>query len=469
MTVVLAARRLGLVGTMLLLSAAVGTALFRQPQDTRLITAVCIGVCGVVLAMQWPRTAVVTVLVLLPFLALFRRVLLDFTPWNSTDPLLLLAPAILAIAFTHLYVLERRSLTRDRMGKLVLFLVLFSFLQALNPGNGGLAAGGAALLFTAVPMCWYFVGRELGTPRALGALYAIGTASAAVIALYGLNQTWNGMPSWDRDWVTQTGYASLHVGDVIRAFGTFSSASEYATFLAIGIVVALAFALDRRPYLLPLTPLLGVALFYESSRTVLVTTSFTVVCLIAARTGNMRRATVTLALCFAALATAYVFGRGSLGHTAATSSNSLVSHQLGGLSDPFNAQQSTLPTHLAMLRDGFEHGVLDPFGHGIASINLAGHNLGSGSQSTEVDVSNVFVGYGTLGGFAYLAVVLLGLRSALRQAVRRHDAVSLAAFGIMLVVFGQWLNGGYYAVAPLVWFTVGFVVAQERFLRSADA
>ncbi len=85
-----------------------------------------------------------------------------------------------------------------------------------------------------------------------------------------------------------------------------------------------------------------------------------------------------------------------------------------------------------------------------------------GSASTEVDVSNVFVSLGTFGGLAYLALVLLVLHAALRLAVERRDAVSLAALGTLVVVFGQWLNGGFWSVAPLVWLTAGFVVASTE-------
>jgi hypothetical protein len=38
----------------------------------------------------------------------------------------------------------------------------------------------------------------------------------------------------------------------------------------------------------------------------------------------------------------------------------------------------------------------------------------------------------------------------------------LATLGTLVLVLGQWLNGGYYAVSPLVWVTAGFVVASER-------
>jgi hypothetical protein len=456
---VLVLRRVGVAIPTLLVSTMIGAELIRQPSLTRLIVAASIGLAGIVLATQWPRTAVVATLVVLPFLALVRRLLLEFTPWRSTDPLLLLAPAVVAIVLVRLFVLERREVARDRLSKLVLLLVLLSFLQAFNPRGGGVAAGVAALLFTAVPLSWFFVGRELATRRTMRVLFASVATIAVAIASYGLIQTWSGLPSWDQMWVQQTGYAALNVGGVIRAFGTFSSAAEYAGYLSIAFVVAFAFAFAGRPYLLPIVPLLAVAVFYESSRGVIVGTAFATIAVFAARTGSLRKATLTLALCMCGVAVAYVHWHGALQRTALTSTNPLVSHQLSGLSDPFNQNASTLPGHLGLLENGFKRGVLDPIGQGIASTTLAGSQLGSGSTSTEIDMSNVFVSYGTLGGLAYVVVVLTALWYALRQAVERHDGVLLAAFGVLVAVFGQWLNGGYYAVSPLVWFTIGFLAA----------
>jgi hypothetical protein len=205
-------------------------------------------------------------------------------------------------------------------------------------------------------------------------------------------------------------------------------------------------------------------MFYESGRGIMVATAFALIVVIAARTGSVRRTVVALVVCLVATIFAFTFARGSLQERAASSSDPLVSHQLGGLADPFNEDQSTLPTHLAMFQNGLRQGLLDPVGHGITSTTLAGETLGNdeANTTTEVDISNAFVSLGTLGGIVYVALVLLVLMSALRLAVHRRDAVSLAALGTLVLVLGQWLNGGYYAVSPLVWVTAGFVVACER-------
>jgi hypothetical protein len=453
------ARRLTAGMAIALLGAVVGFELVRQPSLSRLLLAACLGLCGVLLAIQQPRRAAIAVLCLLPFLALVRRLLLEFTPWRSTDPLLLVAPAVLGVVLVGRYVLERRQLPRDTISKLVAALVFLSLVEVWNPSGGGLAAGAAALLFTAVPLGWYFVGREFSTDRSVKALFIAVAVAGALVATYGLVQTWGGLPAWDRAWVNQTGYPALRVGKVVRAFGTFSSSAEYASFLSIGLVVSFAFALRGRPYLLGLVPLFAVALFYESGRGPLVATVLAALVLIAARTGSYRRALLTFSACLVAVAFTVVYEKGALQQAAVASSNPLVSHQLSGLSSPLNSKSSTLPLHLALVGTYFKAGLVSPAGHGIASMTLAGTQLGAGSTSSEFDLSNVLFGYGLLGGIVYATIVLLTLRLALRRAVASHDVVSLAALGVLVVAFGQWLNGGFYAVSPLVWFTVGFIVA----------
>ena len=457
MTIVVpVARRISALFALVVCSAFLGAELIRQPTYIRFLAAACIGLAAVIAAMQWPRAALVATLLLLPYLALTRRLLLEFTPWKSTDPMLLVAPAVLLLVLARLFILERRPLVDNRLAKLVLFVVAITLLEAVNPRGGGIKAGVGALLFTAVPVLWFFAGEGLATRHSMRILLAGTVLSASLISIYGLAQTWDGMPSWDRIWTTQTGYAALSVGQDIRAFGTLSSAAEYGTFLGAGIAIAIAFALDRRPYLLPTVPLLAVALFYESSRGTLVATVVAVLVVLAARTGSMRRAAVSLVGLLAIVVVALVIGRGAL-LSASSSSNALVAHQVSGFAHPLNSTQSTLPSHLTLIENGFTHGALDPIGHGIGSTTLAGSRLGnSQTGSSELDLSNAFIATGTFGGLAYLALVFTALAAMLRQAVIRRDAVSLAVLGMGVAALGQWENGGFYALSPLIWFAVGF-------------
>ena len=188
----------------------------------------------------------------------------------------------------------------------------------------------------------------------------------------------------------------------------------------------------------------------------------------------MRRAAITIFALLVLVVGAIIAERGAL-QSASSSSNALVAHQVSGLAHPLSSRQSTLPTHLAMVENGFTHGALDPIGHGIASTTLAGSRLGTAQTgSSELDLSNAFIATGTFGGIAYFALVVLALVAILRQAVERRDAVSLAVLGLGIVLLGQWENGGFYALSPLIWFAVGFTAAAReelsvRSTRSASA
>lgn len=447
-------------------SALVEVLVVQHPALTRLTVACCLLMCGAVAAAQWPRATAITVLIMLPFIALIRRVLLEFTPWASTDPILLVGPALIAVVLFRLFSLERREIAPDRLSKFVLLMLVLSVLEAFNPRGGGVRAGATSLLFTVVPLSWFFIGREFGDRRSLRLLFVGITCGGGLIAVYGLVQSFSGLFAWDRVWVAQHGYAALNVNGVIRAFGTFSSAAEYATFLGVAIVVCFAYGLASRIYLLGLVPVLGAALFFESGRSAMITALAGVVAVFAARRGTYSRALMTLGVCVGLVGAAFIFGRASLLHSASSSGNPLVTHALGGLADPFNSQQSTLSGHLSLFQGGLRAG-LDPVGHGTASTTLASQEAApaagqaSTARSTEVDLSNVFVSYGLFGGSAYVATVLLALAAALRVAVTRRDEVSLASLGVLVATLGQWLNGGFYAVSPIVWFVVGALAARR--------
>jgi hypothetical protein len=276
-------------------------------------------------------------------------------------------------------------------------------------------------------------------------------------------QTSHGLPHWDRAWLSTTSlYWALNVGNKIRAFGTFSSAAEYATYLGICIVVAVAFL--RRVFLLPLVvlPVACVAVFLESSRGVIVTIIAALALMAGARVAGARGAVVVSVVVGVGLYVfLHAFGAGLQARAAATQ-NPFITHQVNGLVDPFNAQQSTLLVHWRGLVGGFKAGFHSPLGDGIASTTLAGSKLGGTAHGTELDLSDAFVGLGALGGVLYLSFVLLALRNAVRLAARRRDRLAIASLGILVVALGQWWNGAYYAVSPLIWVILGWIAAKQR-------
>jgi hypothetical protein len=253
---------------------------------------------------------------------------------------------------------------------------------------------------------------------------------------------------------------------VIRPFGTFASAREYGSYLDIGLVFAVALALHRRYWALLTLPFLGWAIVLSSGRSILVLGLLAVVFVLGMRTRSAGGLIVTMVLGVAMLfATVSVFGS-SLDRASKQSSNPLVSHQVGGLLNPLDPNQSTLLGHLDLLKSGIIDGLKDPIGKGTGVTNRAAGVAGGTNETSEVDISDAFISMGIVGGVVFLAIIWMTFRRVVSAYFTRGDPALLAAGGLFVVMLGQWLNGGLYAVAPLTWFFVGWVacvpLARER-------
>ena len=258
--------------------------------------------------------------------------------------------------------------------------------------------------------------------------------------IYGLFQQYRGLPSWDEAWVLSSGYAALNVGGVIRAFGTFSSSAEYATFLAIGVIICAA-GLTRRavaPLAIVVGALLAYGVFYDSSRGIVVLGVAALAIMWSAR----RRLRPVPALIggvvgiFLLLAVVGHFA--SQSPTATTGNSPLVQHQVQGLANPFNSQDSTLDFHFSEMLSGLRSTVTDPLGHGTGSVTIASSRYGGTAQGTEVDPSNFGVALGLPGLLGYIVVAAVGLYTAYEVAARKRRWWTLAALGLLVVTF---LNG----------------------------
>jgi O-antigen ligase len=90
-------------------------------------------------------------------------------------------------------------------------------------------------------------------------------------------------------------------------------------------------------------------------------------------------------------------------------------------------------------------------------VSLAATKFGGAAHATEADPSNMAVAAGIPGLAAYAVVAALVLTRAYRLAVTRRDPLSLIALAVVVITFLQWLNGGQYGVALLVWITIGWI------------
>jgi hypothetical protein len=427
-----------------------------EPPMTRIAIAGVAAVLAMTVAFVYPRQFLFGLFVWLAALGLVRRIASEFTPAGAADPLLLVAPgglAALALVAFHRGAYRHTSALTNA----VLVLSGLIVLGSLNPLQDSLLSGVSALLFVFVPTLAFWIGRAYCTDDVLERLLKIVGVLAVPIALYGLRQTLVGFPSWDELWIRDRGYSALNVGGVTRAFGSLSSGSEYAYYLAIGLLVWLAFW--RRGARLALTvPVAGLLLsgiFLESSRGIVVLLVCTAGIVLAATWGRPLAPSIALGVLAVGL---FFWAADRAAPTTLGSGNvaELSGHMLRGFADPLNEDASTLRVHTSLVTGGLQNALENPIGEGIASVTIASETFGGESRGTEADPSNMAVALGVPGLLAYLAVLILGFRRVYGVARRRRDALSLVALAILSVTVVQWLNGGQYAVALLPWLILGW-------------
>jgi hypothetical protein len=453
-----------------LVAACVGLAVawvvVAEPGAYRLALAALLTANFLLISTRWPRAAAIATLAGLPFLALTRRLLIPEAGWTSNDPLLLVGPLVAVALVYRLFVVEGRPLAPDRLSRLVCALFALTLLETLNPVGAGVGVNVVGLLFAGAPLLWFFVGRELADERMVARLGAWIIVSGSVIALYGLRQTNVGLPSWDRQWVDVVhvagGYVSLQIGDVIRAFGTFSSASEYAQYIAVALTAALSFAIHRRLWAAVALPLLATALFLASVRTTLILAAVGIIVVVIFRAVKRPAwaATASILVVLLGVGAMQVLAPVLEGESRQSQSD-LVAHQLGGVADPLHGEQSTLAIHAARVREGLAESIRQPLGQGNGVTTQAADVSNARSFTTEVDVSDAFVRLGPLGGLLYLAVIGAAFSHTARLYWQQRGIAPLLVLSTVIVSFGQWLNGGHYAVSAIVWFLLGWAASQR--------
>lgn len=442
--------------------------LVASPGGVRLVTAMAASLFLVVFAVRSPRSLLLALVVWFVALGLTRRVVSGVSPKEAYgDPLLLVGAATWAVLAV---VALRRGALEDRgpLTKAVVALAALLGASALNPLQGGLAVGLSGALLVVVPMAAFFVGRSLVDDGILQRLLTLVGWLGLVIAVYGLAQAFVGFPPWDARWIDDQGYTALNVGGVIRAFASFSAASEYAAFLGMAIVVWVAKARgsSRTSFCLLALALLGTALWFESARGSIVLTVIAIGSVLTARAGfTLGRSLLVGGAVL--LVIPFVISRFVPAEFSGNSAGRLAEHQVEGLGDPFG-KGSTLPLHIETVVGGIRNAVSDPLGVGVGAVAISGEKYGGTVKQTEADPGNVAVAAGVPGLLAYLAVVLLAVPRLYRQASRRRDRLSLAALGIVVVTSFQWLNGGHYATAFWPWLILGWSDARHRRAAGAD-
>lgn len=451
----------GVVASGLVLLAVIGVALgAHSPLLLRPIVAVPITALLLTVALLSPRRAVLTLLVWLAIFGSLRRLLLLAEAPAASDPLLLVAPAVLVMLVA---IAGRRGAFRDRtpLSNAVLVLGGLAVMGAVNPLQGGLSVGLAGLLFVLVPMLWFWVGRVLVDDELLDLVLLTVSVVAIGAAVYGLFQVYSGLPSWDRNWVEVRGYSALRIAGSLRPFASLASAGEYVGLLTVGFVIWTLRLRSGHLHVVAVGAviLLGWALTLASVRGALVVVPVALGMTVAAANGYGPLRTLA-----AGVAALFLLGLlvSSVNpkQVGGARTSALLARQVTGLSDPFDPNSSTLPAHLDLLVGGLQQSVRHPLGLGLGSVTIAADRFGSTARTTETDPSNVAVALGAPGLVAYATVVGLGLAAAFRRARMSKslgDHRGPLVLAVALVMLFQWLNGGNYAVAPLPWLMLGWL------------
>jgi hypothetical protein len=443
----------GLAGALGSAAVAAGTA---SPAVARLTIALAALWLLASLGFAAPRALLYVLVAWLALLGLGRRLAsVEFAP-GHTDPLLLVEPVAVAVLLLAAFA-RGGFVMRSTLSKVTLIVALLLLAGSLNPAQGGIATGLAGLMFALVPICGFWIGRAFCDDATYGRILRLVAVLGALAAAYGLSQTFAGFRSWDAAWIRDQGYSALSVGGVTRAFGTFSSASEYAGFVGIALLVWVARGLRpaRAWVALPIVAALATALLYESSRGIMFKLPVALVLILAARA--RQPLTLSLAAAAAAIVLLPVIVSSVAPAPSGGASSPLLQHQLSGLANPLDPSSSTLAVHASLVGNGLRTALHDPLGVGTGAVTIAGQKFGGTLRNTEADPSNAAVAVGLPGLLAYIVLLCAAFGQAYGLASRRRDSLSAIALGLLVVTLLEWLTGGQYAVAFLVWLTLGWI------------
>lgn len=411
-----------------------------------------------VLAVLRPQAAIVATLAWLPFQAELRRLMMAIEPWSGYDPLLLVAPFAAALLFAQLLMRGFHG-PRTPVSRLAWALLAVMLLQVLNPLQGGLRVGLAGCLFYVVPLLWYWIGREYLTPAVLHrAFTGIVVPVSLVTSAMGIYQVLYGFLPYQQRWIDVAGYTALQQSDTaIKAFSTYGSSQEFAAYMVAGIGVLLAMVIRRRNASILLIALVLVfGMLMTGSRGPIVVCMGMVAVALAVQGKTMRAWAPGLIVFLVLGGVGLYLTLSNIDPMAVDASwRPMLRHQVEGLTDPMD---STAPGHVVMIGSGILAGVTNPFGYGLGATTIAAGKFGAdGGFGTEVDISNLFVSLGAVGGLIYLALIAaIVYRIGWFWHVRRTE-LGLIAIVVLAGAFGQWLSGGMYSVVPLVWLTVGVI------------
>ena len=415
-----------------------------------------------IIALLNPRTAI---FLTLPYMAVqgdVRRVLSLGMPAGS-DPLVLVGP-IIVMLLTSVALLQNRLKRGTPLAKLVLILLMIMGVQVLNPRQGGLMVGVMGVLCVMVPMCWFWVGQAWGNARFVDSfLYGAVVPTAVVAGVFGFVQVFVGRPEYQEAWVQLLYAGRPHTHDINRPFGFFISVSEFTKFLSVGLLLLIASLFVRKPRLMLLGfPVMATSLFLASARGPIMGCCGSIVFLSAmlakTRAGAMARVAAASVLLLGGLA--WTMSELNDLEFESAGMEYLVKHQTEGLLNPLDEKKSTGVGHAHGMVSGVVEGIKRPLGIGLGAATHVSSSYGGLTAAKEVDVSNMFVCLGVVGGVLYALLYYRVYSGIVRTWVATRAPLLLSLMAVLMALNLNWLNTGEYSTVALAWFCVGVLDRQ---------
>lgn len=413
-------------------------------------------------AIRRPQAALLGLFAWLPFLGMVRRIFISNSGVAPLDPLLLISTAVTILLFIMLMISRRADMSGTPLMKLVFFFLVVATIELLNPLQGNYLVALTGVMFVITPMMMFIIARTIADEQYMRKVQTIVMVTGVFCALWGLKQVYFGFTGFEQTWLQCCGYGALRIDQTTRPFSTFSNAVEFSTYMGFAIVTCYSRLLyakgNARIVFLGAAGVMAYAGFLVGSRGFVIGTLLAIVILTGLRVRNrLFGIMVVLSMVAAAVGWSAVQTSDVRIQDVKPGKEQLVNQQFGALKDPTDTSKSTLPAHMLHIWAGLDTALKKrPVGLGTGAITRGGAKFGTGtSSSTELDMGNSFVAFGLVGGFLYLALVLMAFRQLYLLRRLTGNAMWVAVLGMCILSIGQWQNGGAYAISSLLWFSLG--------------
>lgn len=417
------------------------------------------------------RTATTRIIVVFSYLCVMgglRRWLIPSLGFPSIDALLIVVPAFTIIRFLS-SAFSRQLPLDTRLAKTILWLIVFMAAEVFNPLQGGLEVGIAGVMFYIVPVLWYFEARQAAVEGGVDKFLKTMAAIVVVGVLYATYQWFYGFTAGEEMWARAATNLASTIGSYTRPMSFFNHSGEYVRFAALLTVLCMAAWIHHRKAiaLIPVIPLV-VAVFVIGSRGSLLNILATTTAVFAVQGRTMRSWIPRGVLAVVIAVVGLVWSLRQVEQQEFTGkAEKVVNHTVGGLLNPLDRSKSTAGVHTDMALSGFTKAIRNPLGTGLGSTTLAAAKFGGNLESTEIDISNLYVSLGLIGGTLYVWVCCLFMYTSFRLWHETRKWTSLCLLVILIFSHFQYLNSGLYAQTMFVWTCIGLMDGLARKARLA--